>query len=133
MAGFSPKQVLVNNKAILIVQNSLKITGGYGETTVRTQVFGKQTVQVLAQNLENAKSKIMFDIITTDNSSNTDPRQLIKIWKQNGNANMITVVPDGDGKNQQFPNIALTNDPEVNESPDGVISFVWEGLPIQLT
>lgn len=133
MAGFTPKQVLINNKAVLIVQNSLKITGGYGETTVRTQVFGKRTVQVLSENLENAKSKVMFDIITTDSSNNDDPRQLIKIWKQNGNANVITVVPDGSGKNQQFPNMALTNDPEVNESPDGVISLTWEGQPIQLT
>lgn len=133
MAGFTPKQVLVNGKGVLIVQNSLMITGGYGETTVRTQVFGKSTVQVLSQNLENAKSKITFDIITTDSTGSDDPRQLIKIWKQQGNANLITVVPDGEGKNQQFPNMALTNDPEVKETPDGVISLVWEGKPIQLT
>lgn len=133
MPAFTPKQVLVNNKAVAIVQNSLKITGGYGETTVRTAVVGKSTTQILSQNLETAMSKVSFDLITTDDENDTDPRQLIKIWKLNGNANTITVIPDGDGQNQYFGQMALTNDPEVNESPDGVISLTWMGKQIQLT
>ncbi len=133
MTAFTPKQVLVNNKAVAIVQNSLKITGGYGETTVRTAVLGKSTAQVLSVNLETAMSKVIFDIITTDADNDTDPRQLIKIWKLNGNANTLTVVPDGDGQNQYFGQMALTNDPEVAESPDGVISLTFMGKAIQLT
>lgn len=133
MAGFTPKQVLVNNKAVLIVQNSLKTKPGRGDNKIRTQVFGKQVVRVTARDLETAKSMVSFDIITTDSDGSDDPRQLIKIWQEQGNANAITVVPDGPGKNQLYPNMAIINDPEINESPDGVISLSWEGDPVQLT
>lgn len=133
MPAFTPKQVLINNEAVAIVQNSLKIISGYGETTVRTAVSGKSVTQVLSSNLETAMSKVSFDLITTDAENDTDPRQLIKIWKLAGNSNAITVIPDGDGKNQYFGQMALTNDPEVAESPDGVISLTWMGKANQLT
>lgn len=133
MPAFTPKQVLINNKAVAIVQNSLKIKSGYGEFKVRTAVVGKSTTQVLSQDLETAVSMVSFDLITTDAENDTDPRQLIKIWKQNGSANSITVIPDGDGKNQYFGQMALTTDPEVAESPDGTIPLVWMGSTNQLT
>lgn len=133
-AIFIPKQVLIEGRAIQIDQSSLKTTGGYGETTMRTQVFGRSVTQVPAQDLSTAKSKVVFDMLSLDSDSdNEDVKSLIKLWKQASAGLLIQVIPDGIGKNQNFPNMYLTNDPEVDESPNGVTSMVFEGKPVQLT
>lgn len=133
-AIFSPKQLLINGQAILFDQQSLKIVQGYGEITIRTQVFGKTVVQVPAQDLTTAKSKVMFDLLALDSDTDKeDVKTLIRTWKQAANGVLITVVPDGVGKNQNLQNMYLTNDPEVDENPNGVVSFVFEGKTVQLT
>jgi len=134
VAQFTPKQLFVNGQAIAIDQQSLKTTGGYGETIMRTQVFGKSVVQVPGQDLSKATSKVVFDLLALDSDSDKeDVKTLIKTWKQASNGVLITVVPDGVGKTQNFQNMYLTNDPEVNENPNGMVSFTFEGKPIQLT
>jgi hypothetical protein len=131
--SYSPKQVNVNGKPIFIVQNSLKAVGGYGEAKVMNEIYGSTTRQVLAQDLDTAKSKVTFDVRRVDQDSDLDITQLVKAWKQNGNANSLSVIPNGPGQNQNFPLMTLTNDPEINESPEGVVSLVWEGAPVQLS
>lgn len=133
MPAFSPKIVEINNVAFAIVQNSLKTKQGNPDVKVRTAVVGKSTTQINSIDLETAVSTVMFDIITTDTDDNNDPRQLIKTWKQNGNLNSIIITPDGPGQNQYYGNMSLINDPEINESPDGVISLEWKGKQVQLS
>lgn len=134
VAIFSPKQVLINGQAVMIDQQSLKITGGYGEITLRPQVFGKTVVQVPAQDLSKSVSKVMFDMLSLDSDTDKeDVKTLIRTWKQASAGVLITVVPDGVGKNQNFQNMYLTNDPDVAENPNGTTSFTFEGKTIQLT
>ena len=100
--SYSPKQVNVNGKPIFIVQNSLKITGGYGESKVMNEIYGATTRQVLAQDLETAISSISFDVRRVDQNGDTDITRLIRTWKQSGNANSLSVIPHGQGQNQNF-------------------------------
>lgn len=130
---YTPKQVNVNGKPIFIVQNSLKTKGGYGESKVMNEIYGSTTRQVLAQDVETAISEVSFDVRRVDQDSDTDITQLIKTWKLNGNANTLSVIPNGVGQNQNFALMTLTNDPEINESPEGVVNLVWQGSQVQLS
>jgi len=131
--AFIPKKIYVNGNPIPFVQSSLKIKQGYGETTVRTQVFGRKVEQIASENLETSISDVTFDLITQDLDSDADPRVMIKTWKSNPGANIITVEPDGIGQTQVFKGASLTNDPEVMETPDGNISLIWMGNTVTLT
>lgn len=131
--SFSPKQVNINGKPIFIVQNSLKIIGGYGESKVLAQVYGATVQQVLAQDYESAISTITFDVRRLDQDNNNDITQLIKVWKLNGNANTLSVIPQNAGQNQNFAQVTLTNDPEIEESPEGVVTLTWMGSQVQLS
>lgn len=131
--AYTPKKVYVNGNPVLIAQASLKVKFGYGETNVRAQVFGRTTTPVASENLETKISEISFDLLAQDSTDDSDLRVLIKSWKDNIGANIITIEPDGAGQTQIAKNMSLTNDPEVNETPDGVISLVWQGSPVTLT
>ena len=131
--AFTPKKIYVNGNPIPFVQSSFKVKGGYGETTVRTQVFGRSVQQIPSENLETRISEISFDLITQDLDSAADPRVLVKGWKDNSGTNIITIEPDGVGQTQIAKSMSLTNDPEIMETPDGNISLVWQGSTITLT
>lgn len=131
--AFTPKKIYINGNIIPFVQNSFKVKGGYGETINRVQVSGRSVILVPAENLETKISEISFDLITQDLDSNADPRVLIRTWKSNAGANIITVEPEGAGQTQQIKSASLINDPEIMETPDGNISLVWQGSTVILT
>ncbi len=133
MGVYTAKRVEINGKPYAIVQNSLNWIGGYGETKVRTEIVGNSTEQVNSDDLETAVSQVMFSIITKDSDDSTDPRVLVRTWKQNKNANAVTILPDGVGQNMNFANMSLVNDPKTEESPDGVIALEWKGKTVQLS
>jgi hypothetical protein len=133
MANYSPKQVNINGTPIFIVQNSLDHMQGYGESKVMVEIYGKTTRQVLAQDLETAKSNINFSVRRVDQDTNNDITQLIKAWKANGNANTLSIIPDGPGQIQNFAQVTLTNDPKIEENPEGVVALTWEGSQVQLS
>lgn len=130
---YTPKQVNVNGKPIFIVQNSLKTKGGYGESKVMNEIYGSTTRQVLAQDLESAISEVSFEVRRVDQDSDLDITQLVAAWKANGNANTVSVVPNGVGQNQNYALMTLENDPEINESPEGVVALTWKGSKVQLS
>lgn len=131
--AFTPKKIYVNGNIIPFVQSSFKVKGGYGETTTRVQVSGRTVITIPAQNLETNLSEVAFDLITQDLDSDADPRVLIKTWKSNPGANILTFEPDGVGQTQQIKSASLMNDPEVMETPDGTISLTWQGSTVTLT
>lgn len=131
--SFTPKKIYINGNIVPFLQSSFKVKGGYGETINRIQVSGRSTILVPAQNLETAIAEISFDLITQDFDSDADPRVMIKTWKSNPGANIITVEPDGVGQTQQYKSASLINDPEVMETPDGNISLVWQASTVTLT
>lgn len=131
--AFTPKKIYVNGNPIPFVQSSFKNKMGYGETNVRTQVFGRKVITVPSENLDTRISELTFDLIIEDLDSDADPRVLIKTWKSNPGANIITVEPDGVGQTQVYKDMSLTNDPDVMETPDGNVSLTWQGSTVILT
>ena len=117
----------------MFVQSSLTITMGYGETNVRVQVSGKSTETISSENLDTALSIVSFDVLSSDTGDSTDIKKLIEAWKSNSGTNTIFVEPDGIGIAQNFVGMSLTNDPEINESPDGSISLTFSGQKGKLT
>ncbi len=134
VATFTSKTLLINGQNVLYDQQSLKVISGYGETTMRAQVSGKTVVQIPGTDLTKAVSKVMFDLLALDSDSDKeDVKTQIRTWKQASGGVLIQLIPDGVGKNQNFQNMFLTNDPEINETPNGTVSFTFEGKPVQLT
>ena len=115
--------VIVNSDVVGIVPNSLKYTEGFGEQTVRTMSIGSGAVeQIFANDLEDAMSKIMFDIPTT-----VENVELARKWKAAQNANVVQLA----GKTSEgtvtktFTQAALTGDYEVEIGADTNISLEW--------
>ena len=133
MGIFVPKKVKINGAVVMFVQSSLTITMGYGETNVRVQVSGKSTETISSENLDTALSIVSFDVLSSDTGDSTDIKKLIEAWKSKSGTNTIFVEPDGIGIAQNFVGMSLTNDPEINESPDGSISLTFSGQKGNLT
>jgi hypothetical protein len=131
--SFTPKKISINGKTVSYVQSSLKVKQGYGETTNRVQVSGRSVQLVPSENLETKIAEISFDILVSDFDSDADPRVMVKTWKANIGVNQIIIEPDGVGQTQSYSNASLTNDPDINESPDGVISLTWQSSTVILT
>jgi hypothetical protein len=106
---------------------------GLGETSTKVQVSGK-TVQVIAyENLESKIGELSFDILISDSAGDNDPRVFISNWKKNIGNNQLVLTPDGPGQTTLYNNGSLMNDPEFNDSPDGVISLTFQCQPAILT
>lgn len=131
--AFTNKKISINGANIFFNQNSLKTKLGKGETSHRVQVSGNTTQVIPYDNLESRIGEVVFDILTSDSDSDTDPRVLISNWKANIGNNQIVIEPDGVGQTELYNNASLMNDPDINDSPDGVISLTFHSSPAILT
>ncbi len=121
--ALSNPTVVVNNLATPIVPNSFTFTEGLGEQTIRTQSSGGGSVEpVFSENVETNKSMVKFSVFNT--AENID---LVKTWKQNKNANAISVT--GEGLTRSFSGMALISNYEVNLGSDTTIDIEFEGQP----
>jgi len=112
--------VLINNLSVAIVPNSCTYTEGKGEQSVRVQSAGGGSVQsVLSNDIETNLSMVKFDMSATAENIET-----ILTWKNNANANVISI--SGNGLTRSFANAALTNDYEVSLGSDSVISLEFK-------
>jgi len=113
-------RVLVNNLSVAIVPNSCSYTEGLGEQTVRTASAGGGSVQsVYSNNVETNLSMVKFDMFATAENLET-----ILLWKNNANANVISI--SGDGLTRSFASAVLTNDYEINLGSDSVVSLEFK-------
>lgn len=113
-------RVLVNNLPVAIVPNSCSYTEGKGEQTVMVQSAGGGSVQsVYSNNVETNLSTVKFDMRATAENLET-----ILLWKNNANANVISI--SGDGLTRSFANAVLINDYEVNLGSDSVVSLEFK-------
>ena len=116
----SDATVLVNDEVVAIIPNTLKFTEGLGEQNVRAASVGGGAVeQVYSNDVETALSKVMFDLPTTPTNV-----KLARTWKSNKNQNVVAIA----GKTAEadltrtFTQAAMTNDPEIEISSEGVIN-----------
>lgn len=123
--SISVPSVVINNVAINIVPNSLKYKEGTGEQTVKTQSAGGGVVDVVySDNAESKMSSVSFEMINT--GANIES---LLTWKNNANANAITLTDTATGFTRNFSNMALTTDYEVNLGSDTTISVDFMGDP----
>lgn len=130
MSEIKIKSLLVNNATLPegYVPNTLKYKLGVGETNVRASVSGNTTTTVHSQNAETKISEFMVDVYPFDSGNPDDMRKFIEVLASNTGNNTVVVSASG-GSTVSFSNVSLTNDPEVNDSFDGVISLEFKGNP----
>lgn len=97
-------QVFVNDQLVLILPNSLSITNGRGERTVRAQSGGGGTVGwVTSENIETRFSDVKFKVITTVSAEKT-----FLAWVDNGFNNTVKVI-DAQGFTKYFGGAGILN------------------------
>lgn len=126
-------QVVVNNITLAIKPNSLAFTEGFGEQIVRAaSAGGAQTVQILADNIEDNFSDVKFSLDPTlENIANA------RIWKSQPGQNVVSVtgtVTDGTASatfTRSFTKASLTNNYEVPLGADTSIDLEFKSDPAQ--
>lgn len=117
-------QVVINDKVIAVVPNSVERNYGRGETNVRTQSNGNGKVSVVhSVNQETAKSKFKLSVIPSAESVG-----LVDSWKLNTGLNTIQYMAQG--VYETYEQMSVVNDFTIPDSNDGVIAIEFEGKPL---
>lgn len=117
--------VVINDRTIAIVPDSVTFKGGFGETTIRPQSAGGGNVEMVKSlNAETLKSMVKFALLPT-----TENNDLIDDWqnRSKGDGNGILLSDGAFAKS--FKNMYVTSDPERNLSSDGTMEVEFEGNP----
>lgn len=110
VTGLTSPSVTVNNEPISIVPNSLEFQEGLGEQTTRTQSAGGGSVEtVYFDNDESKIGMVKFKIFSSTVAGGTSAPDLVRGWKTNGNANVITISENGGGFERTFNNASLNS------------------------
>lgn len=119
--ALSGAKLIINNETIGYSANSLKYDAGNPERKVSPQVIGGGGVtNVVTEDFETAKSKIMFDLKTT-----SENEVLINGWVSAFDENAIKIV-SSDGAARIFENAVIINKPEFDTGADGIIGVEFE-------
>lgn len=121
MIQLADATVLVNDEVVAIMPNSLKITEGLGEQSVKAASIGGGAVeQIFARDVETAIGKVMFDVPTTPETV-----ALQRTWKVNGNQNVVQIAGSTiEGTlTRTYTQAAMIGDPEIEFSTEGVINI----------
>lgn len=126
--AFSNPTVRINDITFSIVPNSVKSSGGLGETKVRAASAGGNSITTVhTSDAETKIGKMMFDLFVTKQ----DEAQLSIIHNNIGNntVSLVEVFSNGETASETLPNCSLINDPEKEKSADGKMSLEFEGDP----
>lgn len=115
--------VQVNDIAIGIKPNSLTYKKGRGDTSVRAQSAGGDSIEaVVTEDAETKLSMCKFTVLTTKTSVST-----VDSWF--GQKNTIDL---SDGSfTVPFSDMSVTTEPEVVTGADGEIEIEFQGPPVQ--
>lgn len=117
--------IVVNDIPIGIVPGSYSSVRGKGSITVRNQSTGGGSAKSIhTENAEDKIGKMKFDVYNTDEN-----KDYFVSWKSQIGANTITASQPG-MKPESGQNMSLVNDPDWEGSPDGVVTFEFEGDPL---
>lgn len=121
--------VFVNNDIIAYEANTLSYSDGFGEFSVRNAVIGGgQTEQVFSEDLATKFGMVKFSMPSTE-----DAAELVRIWKNNQNNNVIELQSSSGGAQftRIFTQASIQGDPEVNLSTDGNVEVEFKSNPAQ--
>ncbi len=123
MGTLSNPTVEVNNTAISIVPNSLSYKDGKGNTNLRSQSAGGDSVEVIKTvDAETKKSMVKFSVITE-----TANIRLKEEWQ--GALNGVTIRLSEGTFLKSFRRMHVMEDPEVTTGADGATEINFEGQP----
>lgn len=117
--------VVINNVGVNITPNSLSFTDGFGEQNVLVQSAGNGKLStVFSNDVETNLGMVKFSVRSTVQNI-----ALVRSWKANGNRNAIAIIASvAEGTlTRNFSGMAVTNDPEIQLSADGVIDVEFKG------
>jgi len=123
----SSATVQINGTTISIVPNSLRITDGVGQTTVRAMSNGGNSVTlVTSQDVSTKVAKINFEVVFTP-----DIRDFIREVQQNRDENICRIFDNDPELNVQddFAQFTITNDIEWAYSADGTCAIEASASP----
>ena len=117
--------IVVNDVPVGIVPNSYTSVRGKGEINVRAEsTGGGSSKTVHTEDAESKIGKMKWDMYNTDEN-----KAFFVEWKALIGANTITASQEG-MKPESGQNMSLKNDPDWEGSPDGVVTFEFEGDPL---
>lgn len=117
--------IVVDDVPIGIVPNSYKSTRGKGEIKVRAEsTGGGSSRSVHTEDAESKIGKMSWDMYNTDEN-----KTFFVQWKSQIGSNTITASQPG-MKPEAGQSMSLVNDPDWEGSPDGVVTFEFEGDPL---
>ncbi len=117
--------IVVNDVPVGIVPNSYVSNRGKGTITVRAEsAGGGSSKSVHTENAEDKIGKMKWDMYNTDEN-----KAFFVEWKSQIGSNAITASQEG-MKPESGQSMSLVNDPDWEGSPDGVVSFEFEGDPL---
>jgi len=123
----SKPTVIVNGQPFPIKPNSLEITLGLGEFKVLVESFGgNQVAEVISEDLESQKGKIMFKMYNTNENL-----KAAADLKLNG-ANNTVQFTTSEGLGGSMSNAIMINDVKAQFSPDGEIDIELEGSQVDI-
>jgi hypothetical protein len=123
MGTLANPTVEVNDTVISIVPNSLSFKTGRGDTNLRSQSAGGESIEVIKTvDAETKKGMVKFSMI-----SETQNIELIKEW-QDLTAGVTIRLSDGDFL-VSFTGMHVMDDPEVTTGADGNTEVTFEGQP----
>ena len=102
------------------------VTGGFGETNVRSTSGGGDSIETVhSVNAETKVGAINFSLPNTSDSAGK-----IAAWKSTPGELVIQYVDSGIQMNMSTA--SLSNDPEMSLTSDGDIPLEFKGNPIQI-
>lgn len=123
MGTLANPTVEVNDTVISIVPNSLSFKTGRGDTNLRPQSAGGDSVEVIKTvDAETKKGMVKFSMITE-----TGNVALVKTWQSLDDGVTIR-LSDGDFL-ESFRRMHVMEDPEVTTGADGITEITFEGQP----
>lgn len=129
--ALSSPSVSVNGEVWAIVPGTFVYTSGLGATTTKAASLGATTTAVHSVDQEEMFSTVKFDTHSFFNIN----QKIADIKARPPGENTISAQEKQGDKVLilNFPGQALQNDPEVQSSKDGVVSFEWAGDTMFIT
>jgi hypothetical protein len=116
--------IQVNGVTISIIPNSFSYKSGKGNTNLRSQSAGGNSIQVIKTvDAETKKSMAKFSMITT----NTNISRL-EGWQDDDDG--VTIDATEDDFNVPFQKMYIMEDPEIGTGAEGSTEVTFEGDPL---
>jgi hypothetical protein len=129
MQGLSTPSVIVNGDKWRIVPNTFRYRSGSGNVSVRAASGGGGDIRTVhTVDAETKKSFVTFELYNV--ADNQDRIQVAKSLIGRNTIEAPNNLADGTSVALVFPNMSLTNDPEVALTADGRATLEFEGDPM---